>query len=89
VATIVSDDSNVPRYAKLKDIMAATKKPVPIWKGIDLGVDPTRVGAGAARAQLRELVIPKQENKCEFIPGDSPEEQGERLAIRLRQLKVL
>jgi electron transfer flavoprotein beta subunit len=89
VATIVSDDSNVPRYAKLKDIMAATKKPVPIWKGIDLGLDPTRVGAGAARAQMRELVIPKQENKCEFIPGDSPEEQGERLAIRLRQLKVL
>jgi len=89
VASILSDDSNVPRYSKLKDIMAATKKPIPIWKAIDLDLDPTRVGASAARAQLCELVIPKQESKCEFIPGDTPEEQGEQLAIRLRQLKAL
>ncbi len=88
VATIISDDSNVPRYSKLKDIMAAAKKPVPLWKAADLDLNPTRVGAGAARIALREVMIPKQESKCEFVPGDTPEEQAERLATRLRELKV-
>ncbi len=89
VATIVSDDSNVPRYSKLKDIMIAAKKPVPVWKGSDLGLDPSRVGAGAARVQLREVVVPRQESRCEFVAGDSPEEQGEGLALRLRERKVI
>jgi electron transfer flavoprotein beta subunit len=89
VATIVSDDSNVPRYSKLKDIMVAAKKPVPRWTAAELGLDPVQVGAGAARMQLREVVIPKQESVCEFVPGDTPEEQAERLALRLRELKVI
>ncbi len=89
VAGIVSDDSNVPRYSKLKDIMAAAKKPVPVWKVADLDLDPARVGASAARLQLGDVVVPKQESKCEFVPGDTPEEQAERLAMRLRELKVI
>jgi electron transfer flavoprotein beta subunit len=89
VATIVSDDSNVPRYSKLKDIMAAAKKPVPVWKTADLGLDLARVGTSAARVQLRDVIVPKQESKCEFVTDDTPEEQAERLALRLRELKVI
>ena len=89
VATIVSDDSNVPRYSRLKDIMAAAKKPIPVWKTADLNLDPARVGAGAARVQLRDVIVPKQESKCEFVTGDTPEEQAERLALHLRELKVI
>jgi electron transfer flavoprotein beta subunit len=89
VATIVSDDRNVPRYSKLKDIMVAAKKPVPVWKTADLELDPARVGAGAARVRLAEVVRPQQESRCEFVPGDTPEEQAERLAVRLRDLKVI
>ncbi len=89
VATILSDDSNVPRYSKLKDIMAATRKSVPVWKAPDLGLDPARVGEEAGRVLLRDVVIPKQESRCEFVPGETPAEQGERLATRLRELKVI
>ncbi len=89
VATIVSDDSNVPRYSKLKDIMAAAKKPVPRWTGVDLGVDPARVGAAAARVQLSGVSVPKQEAHCEFVAGDTPAEQAEGLARRLRERKVI
>ncbi len=89
VATIISDDSNVPRYSKLKDIMAAAKKQVPIWKAADLSLDGARVGASAARIQVRDISVPKRESRCELLEGETPEERAERLALRLRELKVL
>jgi len=87
--SILSDDSNVPRYSKLKDIMAAAKKQVPVWKTSDLQLEPSRVGTASARLRLRDLVVPEQESRCEMIEGDTPEEQAARLALRLRDLKVL
>ena len=89
VASILSDDSNVPRYSKLKDIMVAAKKQVPTWKAADLDLDGSKVGAGAARLEVRDMVIPKHESHCELMEGDSPQAQAERLALRLRELKVI
>jgi electron transfer flavoprotein beta subunit len=89
VASILSDDSNVPRYSKLKDIMAAARKPVPVWKAADIGVDIARIGAGGQRLHLREVALIQRESRCELLGGDSPAEQGERLAVRLRELKVI
>jgi electron transfer flavoprotein beta subunit len=89
VASIQSDDSNVPRYSKLKDIMAAARKTVPVWKVADLGVDPAKVGPAAHRLELCGISVPERESRCELIAGESPAEQGERLAQRLRDLKVI
>ncbi|OGB91769.1 MAG: electron transfer flavoprotein subunit beta [candidate division NC10 bacterium RIFCSPLOWO2_12_FULL_66_18] len=89
VVSIISDDSNVPRYSKLKDIMVAAKKQVPTWKTADLGLDGERVGAGAARLQMRDVSIPERDSKCEILDGETPEERAERLALRLRELKVI
>jgi electron transfer flavoprotein beta subunit len=89
VASILSDDSNVPRYSKLKDIMIAARKTVPVWKAADLGVDRTKVGAEGQRLQLREVSIPQRDSRCELVNGDTPAEQAERLAERLRELKVI
>ncbi len=89
VLGILSDDSNVPRYSKLKDIMAAAKKTVPTWTAADLGVDSSRMGAAAARLRLRDMEIPRRESHCELVEGESPQEQGGRLAERLRALKVI
>jgi electron transfer flavoprotein beta subunit len=89
VVSIVSDDTNVPRYSKLKDIMAAAKKQVPTWKGADLNLDAARVGAGAARLQITDVYVPKRESRCELLDGDTPDEKAGRLAMRLRELKVI
>ena len=89
VASILSDDTNVPRYSKLKDIMSAAKKQVPTWKAADLNLDADKVGAGAARLQVRDVFIPKRDSRCEILDGDAPEERAERLALRLRELKVI
>jgi electron transfer flavoprotein beta subunit len=89
VAGILSDDSNVPRYSKLKDIMVAARKTVPVWKAADLGLDMATVGAAGQRLQLREVSIPQRDSRCELMDGDTPAEQAERLAERLRELKVI
>ena len=89
VAGIISDDSNVPRYSKLKDIMAAARKPVASWTLSELGVEAAKVGGAAHRLALRDVVIPKRDSRCELLAGDTPEEQATRLAERLRELKVI
>jgi len=89
VVGILSDDTNVPRYSKLKDIMAAARKTVPVWKASDLGLDPARVGSAGRRLTIRDMVQPTRESRCELVTADSPREQAERLAERLRDLKVI
>ncbi len=88
-ASVISDDSNVPRYSKLKDIMAAARKTVPVWRAADVAVDTARIGPGSARVQLRDVALIQRESRCEFVGGDTPAEQAERLAARLRERKVI
>ena len=87
VASILSDDGNVPRYSKLKDIMAAAKKPVPTWTATDLPLDGNRMRA--ARLDLHDMLIPEGESHCEWIGGDTPQAKAGQLALRLRELKVI
>jgi electron transfer flavoprotein beta subunit len=89
LASITSDETNTPRYPKLKDIMAAGKKPIPSWKAADLRVDAERVGAAAASVVIADVYLPIKESKCEMIDGDTPQEQAVKLAARLRELKLI
>jgi electron transfer flavoprotein beta subunit len=89
VASVLSDDSNVPRYSKLKDIMVAARKSVPVWKAVDLGAEAAKVGAAGRRLTVRDVSVPRQESRCELVAGETPAEQAERLARRLRDLKVI
>jgi hypothetical protein len=47
------------------------------------------LGAASQRLQLREVSIPQRDSRCELMNGDTPTEQAERLADRLRELKVI
>jgi hypothetical protein len=38
---------------------------------------------------LLKLYIPVVEGKCELITGESPTEAGEKLALRLREAKII
>ena len=85
----VSNEANRPRYPTLKGIMAAGKKKIPVWQAADLGVDPARTGRAGSLTRVTRLYIPRFEGKCEFIEGDTPEEMGAKLALRLRELKII
>lgn len=85
----VSNEANKPRYPTLKGIMAAGKKKIPVWNTAELGVDQSKVGHAGALTKVVKLYIPRFTGTCEIIAGDTPEEMGEKLALRLRELKIL
>jgi electron transfer flavoprotein beta subunit len=85
----VSNELGEPRYATLKGIMAAAKKQPIVWKPADLGIDPSKIGAAGRRSKLVKLFQPVKEGKCEVISADTPAEAGVKLAIRLREEKVI
>ncbi|MFQ5803125.1 MAG: electron transfer flavoprotein subunit beta/FixA family protein [Candidatus Methylomirabilales bacterium] len=88
VLTILSHESNVPRYPKVKDIMTASRRPIPTWSLSDIGLDMGRVGNAATRVEIQELILPVRESRCEFLEGE-PGEQVASLVTKLREKKVL
>ena len=57
------------------------------WRGVaDLGLEP---GGLERRVETVELFIPAQEKGCTFIEGESEEEKGRELALRLREAKLI
>jgi len=85
----ISNEANKPRYPTLKGIMAAGKKKIPVWNVAVVGVDTSQVGHDGELTKVTKLYIPRFEGKCEFIEGETPEEMGAKLALRLRELKII
>jgi electron transfer flavoprotein beta subunit len=89
VLITVSNELGEPRYPKLKGIMAAARKEVPTWTAQDIGADTSQLGAAGARAELLKLFVPVKEARCEFIEGDNPEDAAAKLALKLREVKLI
>jgi electron transfer flavoprotein beta subunit len=74
---------NEPRYASLKGIMAAKKKPIAEKKLADLGVpeaDPAQ-----AKTRWRKLELPPARQAVRLVPPDDPAAAGKELARLLRE----
>jgi len=82
----VSNELGEPRYPKLQQIMAATKKPMNTWAAADVGLD---AGALAPKLTLEALYVPVVDTKVELMEGDTPEEQAMALARRLKEAKLI
>lgn len=85
----VTNELGEPRYATLKGIMMASRKPVTTWTAKDIGADPARIGATGVRIRLLKLFIPVRESKCTIIEGENPADAGAKLAQALRDTKLL
>src|SRR6185295_10788709 len=74
---------NEPRYASLKGIMGAKKKPIAEKKLADLGVaeaDPAN-----AKVRWRKLELPPPRQACVMIPADDPAAAAKELVRLLRE----
>jgi electron transfer flavoprotein beta subunit len=74
---------NEPRYASLKGIMAAKKKPVAEKKLAELGVaeaDPAN-----AKTRWRKLELPPARQAVKLIPADDPAAAAKELVRLLRE----
>jgi electron transfer flavoprotein beta subunit len=62
---------NHPRYASLKGIMAAKKKPVTAPSPAELGLDPATVGAAGSRVEIVSVGFPETGAGAQMIEGDA------------------
>jgi len=85
----VGSDVGRARYPGLRGIMAAAKKQPQIWTFQDLDVDPSDVGVSGAMTRVRRLYVGEKDGECEIIQGATPAEAGEKLANRLRELRII
>ncbi len=85
----VSNEIGVPRYSTIKGIMAAKRKQPIVWKPADIGVEPSQIGAAGRRTIMRKLFQPVYEGKCEIIEGENLEEAAAKLAVKLREAKII
>jgi len=89
VLLTAGDEVGVARYPKLRDIMAAGRKQPQIWNAQDLGLDPASVGDSGSLTKVRRLYVEEKVSQVEIIEGDTPAEAGEKLALKLRELRII
>lgn len=75
---------NHPRYASLKGIMAAKRKPLDRVSAADLGLDPATVGAAGSRVELLGVGFPESGRGVQRIEGDAAA-AARTLVEKLRQ----
>jgi electron transfer flavoprotein beta subunit len=79
----VSNELGEPRYPQLRQIMQAARKEVKTMTAADLGVEAKN------RTTLEALFVPDTSIETEYIEADTPAEAGEKLAVRLREAKLI
>jgi electron transfer flavoprotein beta subunit len=62
---------NSPRYASLKGIMQAKRKPIDTVSAADLGIDAARLGAAGSRLEVLSVAFPESGAEAEIIGGDA------------------
>jgi len=81
----VSNELGELRYATVKQLVASRNKPIMTWDAQQLGVDASQM----RRARLLRLFIPQKESRCQMVEGETAEEMGANLAVKLREAKIL
>ena len=74
---------NEPRYASLKGIMGAKKKPIAEKKLADLGIP--EADPASAKTRWRKLELPPPREACKLIPADDPAAAATELVRLLRE----
>ncbi|HLZ07216.1 MAG TPA: electron transfer flavoprotein subunit beta/FixA family protein [Chloroflexota bacterium] len=87
VVTATNDESNVLRFAKVRDVMASSRKPIANWNAAKLRIDVASLRDSAT--EVLDLFVPEGTRHAEMIEGDSPSDKARALARRLRELSVL
>lgn len=85
--TVTNSVTNVPRVAKVKNIIASHRKNIKRFSAEELLSSKTL--QDLARVEIDNLFIPKREIECEIIPGEEADELAEGLLNKLLELKAL
>ena len=78
---------NQVRYASLKGIMQAKKKPIDVKTAADLGLEG-QVGASAQKVKVEKVYVPPKGDTAEMVEGSS-EEIASTLVAKIKELGLL
>ena len=77
---------NEPRYASLKGIMAAKRKPIDTWSAADLGLE---IGAVSAAERWVKLELPPPRPAGQRVEGDPSQMAAELVRLLSEEAKVI
>ncbi len=80
----VSNELGNPRYPNMRGIMNAKRIEPTLWTLGDLSVDPR-----PAALELVSLALPERRREAEMVTGEDDADAGRRLAMRLREERIL
>ena len=82
----VSNELAPVRYPTLRNIMQASRKQPNSMALSDIDIDANALNGGL---EIQDLYIPVSDVVCEFIEGDDDEDAGRKLALKLREAKLI
>jgi electron transfer flavoprotein beta subunit len=88
VVASVTDQVGEPRYASLKGIMAAKRKPMETWSLADIGLAADDLH-GSALTRVVEVRKPEAKPPTERVEGVGPDEAVTRIADWLAERKLI
>ena len=80
---------NEPRYASLKGIMAAKKKPIDVWDAATLGLDPAACGRAGSHEIWTRLELPVGRPAAKMLKGTASEVAAQLVELLSAEAKVL
>jgi electron transfer flavoprotein beta subunit len=82
----ITNELGEPRYPNLRGIMQASRKKPETFSLSDLGLS---VHDLAPILKLKKLYIPESNKQVELIDGEDEADYGKKLALRLREEKLI
>jgi electron transfer flavoprotein beta subunit len=70
-----------PRYASLDNVIRGLRYQVPVWDGLDLGVDPAQAGLKGSPTQVRRIFAPPRRSGGEMVGEGLNVEAAAREAV--------
>lgn len=85
----VSSELGEPRFPKMKGMLAAKRKEIPVWNAQDLGLDRELITEQSERLKLEKISVVEMRGQCEFVEGESPDEIAAMLIQKLQEERIL
>lgn len=79
---------NEPRHPRLKNVLAAKRKPITVWGVDDLDVERDKIGLAGSPTSVVRVFAPERHHKGEILEGDTPV-VVDKLVQKLKELEVV
>jgi electron transfer flavoprotein beta subunit len=81
----VSSEIGEPRYISIRALQSVRAKPIEVYEAKDLDLDIQKLTA----REILDLSAFQGQRDCRYIEGDSPQQKGANLALKLQEDRVI